>query len=108
MSKSLMVNIMHIISQKRLAEFWLKHPDAETSLRYWYKLTRDAQWRNFVELKQLFPSADQVGRLTLFNVGGNKYRLIARVQYRFRKVYICTIMTHSEYDKENWKKDPWF
>ena len=101
-------NIMHIISQKRVAEFWQKHADAERSLRYWYKLTRDAQWRNFAELRQVFPSADQVGRLTVFNIGENKYRLIARVQYRFRKVYIRTILTHSEYDKENWKKDVWF
>ncbi len=101
-------SIMHIISQKRVAEFWQKHADAETSLRYWYKLTRDAQWRNLAELRQVFPSADQVGRLTVFNIGGNKYRLIARVQYRFRKVYIRTILTHSEYDKENWKKDVWF
>lgn len=99
---------MHVISQKRLVDFWLKHPDAETSLRYWYKLTRNAEWGNLVELKQEFPSADLVGRLTVFNVGGNKYRLIARVQYMFQKVYIRTILTHSEYDKGNWKNDPWF
>ena len=99
---------MHIITRSRLTEFWKKHPDAETSLRLWYKLTSLAQWQSFVELRQLFPSADLVGNLTVFNIGGNKYRLIALVDYEYQKVFIRQVLTHAEYDKQNWKNDDWF
>ncbi|MEH2281678.1 MAG: type II toxin-antitoxin system HigB family toxin [Nostoc sp.] len=68
---------MHIITRLRLTEFWEKHPNAQTSLRLWYKITSLAQWQNFVELRQAFPSADRVGNFTVFNIGGNNYRLTA-------------------------------
>lgn len=99
---------MHILTKRRLKDFWQLHPDAETSLQHWYTLANRLEWENFVELRQTFPSADQVGRLTVFNIGGNKYRLIARVEYLFKRVYVREILTHSEYDKGNWKNDPWF
>ncbi len=99
---------MHIIARSRIAEFWENHPNAETSLRLWYKLVSLAQWQNFVELRQVFPSADQVGNLTVFNIGGNNYRLIALVDYKYQKVFIRHVLTHAEYDKEDWKNDPWY
>ncbi len=99
---------MHILTKRRLKDFWQQHSDAETSLQHWYTLTNRLQWENFVQLRQTFPSADQVGKLTVFNIGGNKYRLIARVEYIFKRVYVREILTHSEYDKGNWKNDPWF
>lgn len=99
---------MHIITRVRLKEFWEKHPNAEISLRLWYKLTSLAQWQNFVELRQIFPSADQVENLTVFNIGGNNYRLITLVDYEYKKVFIRHVLTHAEYDKQNWKNDEWF
>ncbi|MGB5959579.1 MAG: type II toxin-antitoxin system HigB family toxin [Coleofasciculaceae cyanobacterium] len=99
---------MHIITRVRLKEFWEKHPDAETSLRLWYKLTSLAQWQNFVELRLVFPSADQVENLTVFNIGGNKYRLITLVDYEYQKIFIRHVLTHAEYDKQSWKNDEWF
>ncbi|MGC1394060.1 MAG: type II toxin-antitoxin system HigB family toxin [Coleofasciculaceae cyanobacterium] len=99
---------MHIITRVRLKEFWEKHPDAETSLRLWYKLTSLAQWKNFVELRLVFPSADQVENLTVFNIGGNKYRLITLVDYEYQKIFIRHVLTHAEYDKQSWKNDEWF
>ncbi|PAX51896.1 type II toxin-antitoxin system HigB family toxin [Brunnivagina elsteri] len=99
---------MHIITRSRLVEFWDKYSGAETSLRTWYKLTSLAQWQNFVELREAFPSADQVGNLTVFNIGGNKYRLIVLVDYKYQKVFIRDVLTHAEYDKEEWKNDPWY
>jgi len=99
---------MHIITRVRLKEFWEKHPNAETSLRLWYKLTSAAQWQNFVKLRQVFPSADQVDNLTVFNIGGNNYRLITLVDYEYKKVFIRHVLTHAEYDKQNWKNDEWF
>jgi mRNA interferase HigB len=63
---------MHIITRSRLVEFWEKHPDAKTSLLLWYKLTISSTWLNLVEVRKVFPSADQVGNFTVFNIGGNK------------------------------------
>jgi mRNA interferase HigB len=99
---------MHIITRSRLIEFWKKHPDSKTSLILWYKLTTTANWQNFVEARKTFSSADQVGNFTVFNIGGNKYRLIAFMDYTYQKVFIRRVLTHAEYDKNDWKKDDWY
>jgi mRNA interferase HigB len=99
---------MHIITQRRLKEFWMNYPEAQTSLQIWYDRTKIAQWKNFVELRQIYPSADQVEKFTVFNISGNKYRLIALVDYTYQKVFIRHILTHAEYDTDNWKNDSWF
>ena len=99
---------MHIITRSRLVEFWEKHPDAKTSLLLWYKLTISSTWLSLVEVRKVFPAADQVGNFTVFNIGGNKYRLIAFVDYTYQKVFIRYILTHSEYDRDTWKKDNWY
>lgn len=99
---------MHVISLRRLREFWEKHPDAQSPLRAWFKQVDHAKWENFSELQSVFPSADQVKRMTVFNIGGNKYRLISCVEYERQRVYIRTVLTHAEYDKEKWKNDPWY
>lgn len=99
---------MHVITRVRLKAFWEKHPDAETSLRLWYKLTSLAKWQNFVELRLVFSWAAQVENLTVFNIGGNNYRLITLVDYEYQKVFIRHVLTHAEYDKQNWKNDKWF
>lgn len=64
---------------------------------------KPAEFSSFAELRSIFPAADQVGRLTVFNIGGNKARLIAAIHYNRRKVYIRAIMTHDEYDEGKWK-----
>src|SRR6185503_12697228 len=69
---------MHIISRKRLNEFSQQHPDTKAPLTYWYSLARHTDFANFVELRAVFPSADHVGKLTVFNIGGNKVRLLPR------------------------------
>ncbi|WP_242577915.1 type II toxin-antitoxin system HigB family toxin [Chroococcus sp. FPU101] len=56
----------------------------------------------------MFPSADQVANLTVFNISGNKFRLIALVDYTYQKVFIRHIISHAEYDTDNWKKDSWY
>jgi mRNA interferase HigB len=87
-----------------LNKFAAIHPDAKSSLQHWYKVMKSAQFRNFAELRATFPSADQVGKLTVFNVGGNKVRLIAAIHYNRQKVFIRAVLTHSEYDEERWKE----
>jgi mRNA interferase HigB len=99
---------MHVITRQSLVTFWKKHPDSETSLRLWYKIALHAGWKTFVEVREVFPSADQVGNLTVFNIGGNKYRLIVLLDYEYQKIFIRHVLTHAEYDKDNWKKDDWY
>ena len=99
---------MHVISRRTLVTFWETHANAESALRGWFARTKRAKWQNFAELKRTFPAADQVGRLTVFNIGGNNFRLIARVEYEQQRVYVRHILTHSDYDKGTWKNDIWY
>ncbi len=95
---------MHVITRKRLNEFAELHPDVKNALAQWHKLIKRNEFVSFVQLRELFPSADQVGKLTVFNIGGNKVRLIAAIHYNRKKVYIRAVLTHAEYDEERWKK----
>ena len=95
---------MHVITRKRLNEFAKLYPDTRNALAQWYKLIKQNEFSSFVELRELFPSADQVGKSTVFNIGGNKIRLIAAIHYNRKKVYIRAVLTHGEYDQERWKK----
>lgn len=95
---------MHIITRKRLNEFAERYPEMATALANWYSLVKRNDFSNFAELKTMFSAADQVGKLTVFNIGGNKVRLIAAIHYNRRKVYIRAVLTHAEYDEGKWKR----
>lgn len=95
---------MHVITRKRLNEFAEKFPDTQNALARWYREIKNNNFSNFAELREIFPSADRVGKLTIFNIGGNKVRLIAAIHYNRKKVYIRAVLTHKEYDAEKWKK----
>ena len=95
---------MHIITRKRLNEFADSYPETRTALAQWYEQMKKNDFGNFTELRAMFPAADQVGKLTVFNIGGNKVRLIAAIHYNRRKVYIRAVLTHSEYDEGKWKE----
>ena len=99
---------MHIISISKLKQFYGKYADAKDALLRWNKSTKLAEWENLIEVRQTFNSADQVGQLTVFNIKKNKYRLITYIDYKSKKVFIRNFMTHSDYDKNQWKNDPWF
>jgi mRNA interferase HigB len=89
---------MNVISYKRLRDFSSIRRDAQSSLKAWYATARKSNWQSLAALKQTYPSADIVGRYTVFNIKGNKYRLVARIVYRSQTVFIIAIMTHEEYD----------
>ena len=94
---------MHIITRKRCLEFAEKHPNSSAPLNAWYRIVKNTEISNFSELRKIFPGADKVGNLTVFNIGGNKIRLIAAVHYNTQCLYIRHVLTHKEYDKEKWK-----
>lgn len=96
--------LVHIITRKRLIEFSKKHPDAQSPLNQWYTIVRKTDYVSFVGLKITFPTADLVGKFTVFNIGGNKYRLIVAIHYNRKKVYIRHVLTHAEYDRGKWRR----
>lgn len=96
---------MHVITRRRLNEFADKHPEARSSLAHWYHLVKHNNYTNFPHLRETFPSADQVGKLTVFNIGGNKVRLIVAIHYNRRRVYIRAVLTHAEYDEQRWRDE---
>jgi mRNA interferase HigB len=96
---------MHIITRKRLNEFAEQHPTTRPGLGSWYHTMKKHRFGSFVELRRLFPGADQVGKFTVFNIGRNKARLIAAIHYNRGKVYIRHVLTQKEYDEGKWKAD---
>ena len=96
---------MHVISKKALRRFWRLHPVAERPLRRWFNTAGAAVWRSFADVRAVYAKADQVGRFTVFNIGGNKYRLIAVIHYNRGKVFVRHVLTHKEYDRGDWKND---
>ena len=97
---------MHVISRKRLREFWTQrsHKDAEAPLQQWLKAASKAAWRNLAEVS-VYAHADPVGNCTIFNIGGNKYRLVTKIFYRHQTVLVRAVLRHREYDEEGWKDD---
>lgn len=91
---------MVVISYRVIREFIETHPDTEDSLNNWYTINEKCDWANFNEMRDIFNSVDAVSNnLYVFNIKGNHYRLIARIIFRVRTVYIKFIGTHKEYDK---------
>ena len=99
---------MHVISRKALTEFWKIHASAESPLKTWFKAASGGSFKNLAELKQTFNSVDYVSAgmkaFYVFNIGGNKYRLIAAIHFNTQKLFIRHVLTHAQYDKGDWKK----
>jgi mRNA interferase HigB len=95
---------LRIVSKKRIRDFSQQFKAAVEPLRHWANVVEESSWTNPGDLKAMFGTADFVGDLTVFDIGGNKYRLIAFVHFRRQIVYIKHILTHKQYDKGDWKR----
>ena len=95
---------MHVISRKRLKEAAVRHPELETALDAWFRIAKTPSWQNLIDVRDTFANADAVDKWTVFNIKGNKYRLIAEINYRYQRLYIRHVLTHAEYDQEKWKR----
>jgi mRNA interferase HigB len=103
---------MRVISKKKLKDHWAAYPQTENSLTAWYRTVKNANWRTFADIRSTYRTADPVGKCVVFNVGGNKIRVIAIVHYGMPKndrsytqvkVFIRHVLTHAEYDANGWK-----
>jgi mRNA interferase HigB len=91
---------MRVISVKPLREFWERHPDAESSLKAWFHEVKRADWATSAALKRAYPYASIINaERVVFNICGNKYRLIARMNYSGKTVFIRFVGTHAEYER---------
>lgn len=95
---------MHVISRKALLDFGQRHPDSEASLARWFKIMKKGSFPTLEDLRAVFPRADKVGDLIVFNIAGNKYRLIASIHFNRGKIYVRHVLTHREYDEGTWKQ----
>ncbi|MBA3895199.1 MAG: type II toxin-antitoxin system HigB family toxin [Gemmatimonadales bacterium] len=93
---------MRIITRRRLREFGEQHPDAITPLDDWYRIVKRAQYRTPQDVKEQFGSASFIGgTVTVFNIAGNKYRLVVNMRYDWQTVFVMHLFTHEEYDEWN-------
>lgn len=99
---------MRIYNRKTLRDYKSKYPDAASALSAWQKTVESAAWQHLMEVRKVYPSVDAAGNFTIFDICGNKYRLIAAIDYQKQFVYLKYFLTHAEYDKEDWKNDRYF
>ncbi len=96
---------MRIISKRPLREFWELHPESKPMLEDWFRKASRVEATSFTGLRQTFRSADYVDGYTIFDVGGNRYRIAAVVHFDKQRIYVRQVMTHAEYDRNAWRKE---
>ena len=96
---------MRIISEKPIKEFWQRHAEAETAMREWIRKVISTDWNDFSDVRKTFNHADIYKCCVIFDVGGNNYRIIAKIKYEYKIVYIRFVLTHREYDQNKWQND---
>lgn len=94
---------MKIISNSALRAFAAEHPQAGEALQGWRRVVERNRFDNWAQLKATFNSVDKVGELAVFDIGGNKYRLVAFIRFAPQILYIKSVLTHREYDQGAWK-----
>ncbi len=99
---------MHVISRKALRVAAQRYPVAAAGLEHWFRVAREAEWQNIRDVRASFPHADAVvvesGNVaTVFNIGGNNFRLVTVLHYNRGKAYVAMVLTHAEYSRDRWK-----
>jgi len=90
--------------REKVSDFIDGNLESRASLENWYGIVSKSNFGSFSELRMTFPSADQVSDLTVFNISGNKFRLIAAIHYNRQILYVRDILSHAEYNKNKWRK----
>lgn len=101
---------MRIVTEPFLQRLSVRYPQAALWLEGFRKVARQAQWKNLAELRGTYPHADLVTarsgrRVIVFNVAGNKYRLITAIHFNRQIIFTLRLLTHAEYSRENWKNE---
>jgi mRNA interferase HigB len=99
---------MHLISIRNLRADAAKYPSTTKIVDRWYATIKQASWQNLEEVREDYPEAEAVGNFTVFNIKGNTYRLVVGIDYQTQTVYYKYFLTHADYDKDDWKNNPYF
>jgi mRNA interferase HigB len=99
---------MHLIAIRELRQAAAQFPDVASQIEDWYQVVKGATWQNLEDVRQTYSSAEAVRNFTVFNIKGNRYRLIVSINYPKQTIYFKYFLTHAQYDKEDWKNDPYF
>ncbi len=99
---------MHLITIRNLRQDSVVYPDVEKQIKDWYDVVKVAEWQSLIDVQVIYRDAEAVGNFTVFNIKGNKYRLIVSIDYEAQLIYYKYFLTHAEYDKENWKNDDYY
>ena len=99
---------MRLIAIKKLREAAAIYPDVTVQIEDFYQILKAATWQNLEEVKQSFSSAEAVENFTVFNIKGNRYRLILFINYQKQIAFFKYFLTHADYDKDKWKNDPYY
>jgi mRNA interferase HigB len=95
---------LHLISRRKLLEAARKHRELSGPLDVWYRVAKKAAWGSLADVRLTFPSADAVGRFTVFNIKGNAFRLITEINYRTGRIFLREVLTHTDYSRGGWKE----
>ncbi len=95
---------MHVISRKKLVEFWTLHAAAEELLAAWFKVAEKADWMQWSDVQRTYPKASYFHCCLIFNICGGDYRLVVRRSLNWKTLFVVAVMSHAEYDRDAWKK----
>lgn len=94
---------MNIVSKRKLLEAERQHRELAGVLDAWFRIAKRAKWTSLNDVRKTFRDTDEVDGRTVFDIKGNKFRLITGVNYQSQTIFIKHVLTHAEYDKERWK-----
>jgi mRNA interferase HigB len=95
---------MRVISKSAWRHVLALDPSVEGPISEWYKVASSATWRSLVDVRKVYPHADFVDPYTVFNIKGNNYRLVVKIEYRWQLIFVKHLLTHAEYNRGKWKK----
>jgi mRNA interferase HigB len=95
---------LHVISKSAWRKVVARDPTLGPSISAWYKVASCATWKSLVDVRKIYPHADFVDPYTVFNIKGNAYRLVVKIEYRWQMIFVKHLLPHAEYDKGDWKK----
>jgi mRNA interferase HigB len=99
---------MHLITIRNLRQDAALYPDVRKQINDWNEIVKGASWQSLIDVQSIYRDAEAVGNFTVFNIKGNQYRLIVSIDYETQLIYYKYFLTHSEYDKDQWKNDEYY
>lgn len=96
--------LLHVISKSAWRQAIVADHALEKAIAEWHKIARHASWRSLVDVRRVYPHADYVDPYTVFNIKGNTYRLVVKIEYRWQMIFVKHLLTHADYNRGDWKK----